>query len=293
MRYTGRFAPSPTGPLHFGSLLAAVGSYCDARAAGGRWLLRMEDIDPPRAMPGASDLILHQLEGYGFEWDGEVLYQSTRGEAYEAALCRLQRQGDLFWCRCSRAELNRLGTGAYPGTCRGFNVPRSDAAIRLRVPSGNIRFDDGVFGACEENVAATVGDFVLRRRDGLYSYQLAVVVDDAEQGVTRVVRGADLLDNTARQIVLQQRLGLPTPGYAHLPLAVHADGSKLSKQTHAPALPLPADPAQLRLALERLGQLPPPATDRLDCREMLAWGIAHWQPDRIRREARVAPGEAT
>lgn len=290
MRHTGRFAPSPTGPLHFGSLLAAVGSYCDARAAGGRWLLRMEDIDPPRAMPGASDLILRQLESYGFAWDGDVLYQSTRGEAYEAALSRLQAQGDLFWCRCSRAELNRLGTSVYPGTCRDFKAPRSDAAIRLRVPSGIIRFDDGVFGVCEEDVAATVGDFVLRRRDGLYSYQLAVVVDDAEQGVTRVVRGADLLDNTARQIMLQQRLGLPAPGYMHLPLAVHADGSKLSKQTHAPSLPLPADPAQLRLALERLGQVLPPAADRLDCPELLAWGVAHWQPGRIRKEARVAPG---
>lgn len=291
MRYTGRFAPSPTGPLHFGSLLAAVGSYCDARAAGGRWLVRMEDTDPPRAMPGASDLILRQLEAYALEWDGTVLYQSQRRDAYEAALARLQAQGDLFWCRCSRATLAELGTGAYPGTCRAFTTPRADAAIRLRVPPGVICFEDAVFGPRAEDVAGTVGDFVLRRRDGLYSYQLAVVVDDAEQGVSRVVRGADLLDNTARQIMLQQRLNLPAPGYLHLPLAVHADGSKLSKQTYATALPLPAQPALLRFALERLGQVLPPAGEQMDCATLLAWGVSHWRPDYIRGAARVAPGE--
>lgn len=289
MPVTGRFAPSPTGPLHFGSLLAAVGSYCAARAAGGRWLVRMEDTDPPRAMPGASDLILRQLEAYGFEWDGAVMYQSRRADAYEAALAQLQAQGDLFWCRCSRTDLARLGASAYPGTCRAFTTPRADAAIRLRVPPGVVEFDDEVFGHQAEDVATAVGDFVLRRRDGLYSYQLAVVVDDAAQGVTQVVRGADLLDNTARQIVLQQRLGLATPTYLHLPLAVHADGSKLSKQTHALPLSLPGDPALLRLALERLGQaLPDAATD---CRSLLAWGVAHWNPHRIRREPRLAPGE--
>lgn len=291
MRYTGRFAPSPTGPLHFGSLLAAVGSYCDARAAGGRWLVRMEDIDPPRAMPGASDLILRQLEAYGLEWDDQILYQSRRGNAYDAALATLQDRGDLFWCRCSRAELARLDADAYPGTCRAFTTQRPDAAIRLKIPPGLIHFDDAVFGLQVEDVAATVGDFVLRRRDGLYSYQLAVVVDDAEQGVNRVVRGADLLDNTARQIVLQQRLDLPTPSYLHLPLAVHADGSKLSKQTHAPALPLPAAPELLRLALGRLGQALPPAGEQLDCVALLAWGVAHWRAENIRGDARIAPGE--
>lgn len=289
MHYTGRFAPSPTGPLHFGSLVAAVGSYCDARAAGGRWLVRMEDIDPPRAMPGASALILRQLEGYGFEWDGDVLFQHTRGEAYEAALAQLARQGDLYWCRCSRATLARQGASVYPGTCRCFTSPRDDAAIRLRVAPGDTRFDDAVFGPQREDVAATVGDFVLRRRDGLYSYQLAVVVDDAFQGVSRVVRGADLLDNTARQIVLQQRLGLPTPAYLHLPLATHRDGSKLSKQTFAQALPLPADPTQLYEALRHLGQAPVPPG--LDCRGLLDWGVAHWNVAHIRRDARVAPGE--
>lgn len=289
MRYIGRFAPSPTGPLHFGSLVAAVGSYCDARAAGGRWLLRMEDIDPPRAMPGASDLILRQLEGYGFEWDGDVLFQHTRSDAYEAALAQLQVQGEVFWCRCSRAELARLGASACPGTCRAFTAPRADAAIRLRVPAGVVDFTDAIFGPQGEDVATAQGDFVLRRRDGLYSYQLAVVVDDAFQGVTRVVRGADLLDNTARQIVLQQRLGLATPGYMHLPLAVHRDGSKLSKQTHARALPLPVDPGLLRQALAHLEQAAPP--EGLDAPALLAWGVAHWQPEHIRRRAGLAPGE--
>ncbi|HET8731592.1 MAG TPA: tRNA glutamyl-Q(34) synthetase GluQRS, partial [Moraxellaceae bacterium] len=197
MRHTGRFAPSPTGPLHFGSLIAAVGSYCAARSAGGRWLVRMEDIDPPRAMSGASELILRQLESYGFEWDGAVLFQSSRSPAYDAALDQLQSQGDLFWCHCSRAELARLGASVYPGTCRQRTSPQTDCAIRLRVPSGVVEFDDAVFGHQAEDVSLTTGDFVLRRRDGLYSYQLAVVVDDAAQGVTHVVRGADLLDNTA------------------------------------------------------------------------------------------------
>lgn len=288
MRYTGRFAPSPTGPLHFGSLVAAVGSYCAARAAAGRWLVRMEDIDPPRAMPGASDLILRQLEGWGFEWDGEVLYQSTRGNAYRAALEQLRDQGDLFWCRCSRAELARLGGAAYPGTCRAFTTPREDASIRLRIPAGIVAFDDAVFGHQAEDVAAVVGDFILRRRDGLFSYQLAVVVDDAAQGMTQVVRGADLLDNTARQIVLQRRLGLATPAYLHLPLAVHGDGSKLSKQTFATALPLPATAGLLREALAHLGQEPP--HERLDCREWLAWGVEHWDPARIRPQSQQAPG---
>ena len=289
MRYTGRFAPSPTGPLHFGSLVAAVGSYCDARAAGGRWLVRMEDIDPPRAMAGASELILRQLEGYGFEWDGEILFQHTRGEAYETALARLQAQGDIFWCRCSRTELARLGARACPGSCRPFTTPREDAAIRLRVPAGLVSFEDAVFGKLAEDVAASQGDFVLRRRDGLYSYQLAVVVDDAFQGVTRVVRGADLLDNTARQIVLQQRLGLPSPGYMHLPLAVHRDGSKLSKQTYACALPLPAEPGLIRQALAHLGQATPP--EELNGRALLEWGVAHWQPGHIQGHPGLAPGE--
>lgn len=285
MPYTGRFAPSPTGPLHIGSLIAAVGSYCDARAAGGRWLVRMEDTDPPRIMPGAADTLLRQLEGYGFEWEGEVLWQSQRSDAYLAALAQLQAQGDIFWCDCSRTTLARLGASAYPGFCRSHTALRPDAAIRLRVPDGIVQFRDLVFGAQAENVREAVGDFVLRRRDSLFSYQLAVVVDDAAQGITHVVRGADLLDNTARQIVLQRRLGVPMPDYLHLPLAVHPDGSKLSKQTHAAPLPLPPVPALLWQVLERLGQPLPAERPPLPAADILAWGVRHWQPATIPRSS--------
>lgn len=283
MPYTGRFAPSPTGPLHAGSLVAAVGSYCDARAAGGRWLVRMEDTDPPRVMPGAADTILRQLEGYGFDWDGEVLWQSQRSEAYLDALARLQAEGHVFWCTCSRTDLARLGASAYPGNCRALTSPRPDAAIRLRVPEGPVKFHDIVLGEQTENVREAVGDFVLRRRDCLFSYQLAVVVDDAAQGVTRVVRGADLLDNTARQIVLHRLLGVATPEYLHLPLAVHPDGSKLSKQTHARPLPLPARSDLLWLVLEKLGQAVPPERPVLPPADILAWGVRHWQTGAIPR----------
>jgi len=276
MTYVGRFAPSPTGPLHFGSLVAAVASYCDARAAGGRWLVRMEDIDPPREMPGAAQRILAQLEAYGFEWDGDVLFQSARLDAYAHALDALRAGGHLFWCTCSRADLARGGGVVYPGTCRAFTAPRDDAAVRLRVPSGSVEFADRVFGPQREDVAATVGDFVVLRRDGLFAYQLAVVVDDAYQRVTDVVRGADLLDNTARQIVLQRLLGLPTPRYMHLPLALNADGSKLSKQTFAKDLPVPADSGLLWRALAFLGQDAPPNAPAATCAEILRHGVAHW-----------------
>ncbi len=285
MPYVGRFAPSPTGPLHQGSLVAAVASFCDARAAAGQWLLRMEDIDPPREMPGAADLILRQLEGYGLHWDGAVLWQHDRLDAYAAAIDQLQGQGDVFWCRCSRSDLARQACAVYPGTCRAHTAPRDDAAVRLRVPAGVVAFDDRVFGPQQEDVAASVGDFVIRRRDGLFAYQLAVVVDDAFQGVTDVVRGADLLDNTARQIVLQRALGLPAVRYLHLPVVCHADGSKLSKQTFAEPLPLPAEPARLWQALHFLGQQPPLSLRNAPSALQLAWAVAHWQPSAIARTA--------
>jgi glutamyl-Q tRNA(Asp) synthetase len=284
MSYTGRFAPTPTGPLHTGSLIAAVASYCDARAAGGKWLLRMEDIDPPREMPGAADLILRQLHAYGLEWDGEVLFQHQRTEAYLAALEQLQEQGDVFWCCCSRTDLVRLGTTAYPGTCRPFTSPRDDAAIRLRVPDRLIRFNDRLFGPQAENLQNSIGDVVLRRRDGLFAYQLAVVVDDAFQNITDVVRGADLLDNTARQVLLQEKLGVATPRYLHLPLMLHADGSKLSKQTFAPALPLPATPALLWQVLMFLGQKIPADLQHATPDRILHWAIQNWTPGDIPRQ---------
>lgn len=274
MPYTGRFAPTPTGPLHFGSLLAAVASYCDARHAGGQWLLRMEDIDPPREMPGAAATILRQLEAYGLHWDGPVLYQSQRSKAYLAAIESLREKDLLFWCRCSRSTL--AGYSVYPGTCREHRQPEPDAAIRLRVQPGIVRFHDRVFGDQQEDLATSVGDFVIRRRDGLFAYQLTVVVDDAMQGVTHVVRGADLLDNTARQMYLQSLLGYPTPEYAHIPLAVNANGEKLSKQNFATALPVAQPEPLMWEALSALGQSPPAELAAAPVSEQLAWATVHW-----------------
>ncbi|MCP5278788.1 MAG: tRNA glutamyl-Q(34) synthetase GluQRS [Thiobacillus sp.] len=255
--YRGRFAPTPSGQLHFGSLVAALGSCLDARSQSGEWLLRMEDVDPPRVVPGAADAILRTLEAYGFEWDGEVMWQGRRAEAYAAALERLREAGQVYACACSRktlAEGARRGVEGfvYPGTCRG-GQPRPGMALRLLVPAARVVFQDGLLGRVACDVARECGDFVLRRADGVYAYQLAVVVDDAEQGITHVVRGADLLASTPRQLVLQAALGYSPPSYLHLPLALDPGGFKLSKQTLAAPLddarPLPA----LRQAAEFLG----------------------------------------
>jgi glutamyl-Q tRNA(Asp) synthetase len=260
---TGRFAPSPTGPLHLGSLVAAVGSWLYARASGGRWLVRIEDIDTPRVVPGSAEEILAALQRYGLEWDGEIVWQSRRTALYERALAVLREKNLVYHCACSRAELQRAASApvgsepVYPGTCRNGIAPGKIArAIRFRAPDEVIAFDDLLAGHVEENVAERTGDFVVRRADGLFAYQLAVVVDDAEQGVTQVVRGADLLASTARQIALQRALGYPTPEYAHLPLVLNPDGTKLGKRDGA--LPLPAlDEARVRetldLALRHLG----------------------------------------
>jgi glutamyl-Q tRNA(Asp) synthetase len=257
---TGRFAPSPTGPLHLGSLVAAVGSWLHARAENGRWLVRVEDIDTPRVVPGSAEEILAALRRYALEWDGEVVWQSRRTALYERALEELRAKGLVYDCACSRAELQRAASAplgrepVYPGTCRnGIAAGKVARAIRFRVPDTVIAFEDRVAGRIEEEAG---GDFVVRRADGLFAYQLAVVVDDAEQGVTQVVRGADLLYSTPRQIALQRVLGYPTPTYAHLPLVVNPDGSKLGKRDGA--LPLPAlDEARVRetlaLALRHLG----------------------------------------
>ena len=248
--YRGRFAPSPTGPLHFGSLLAAFGSWLMARKARGEWLVRIEDLDPPREVAGAAEEQLRTLAGFGLVPDGPVLRQSERGAHYRAALEQLLANGDAFECHCSRSD---LAGGVHRACVPGAR--RTEPAIRLRVPEGTVvGFEDRVHGPLEQDVSAEVGDFVLRRADGPWAYQLAVVVDDAAQGITEVVRGADLLDSTARQIYLQRRLGLPTPRHAHLPLVVDADGRKLSKSLAAlpvdGADPLPA----LRAAWLALGQ---------------------------------------
>ena len=233
----GRFAPSPTGPLHFGSLIAAVGSYCLARRDGGRWLLRMEDLDPPRVVPGAADEILSALENLGLHWDGEIAWQSQRTEAYLEAVERLQERGLVFDCACTRKEilLSAPHPGEegpiYPGTCRGGLYPgRKPRSLRIEVPQEQVCFCDGVFGPFQQVLSEVVGDFVLRRADGLFAYQLAVVVDDAASGINQVVRGADLLSSTPRQVFLHACLGNPVPKYIHLPMVLGSNGKKVSKR---------------------------------------------------------------
>jgi glutamyl-Q tRNA(Asp) synthetase len=263
--YRGRFAPSPTGPLHAGSLVAALASWLDARAHGGQWLVRIEDVDGPRCPPGMDRVILGQLVTLGLVPDEPPVWQSRRGELYQAALDRLIASGHAYGCACTRAEIAaaagpraRHGELVYPGTCRHGTHGRPIRAWRFRV-EGDMAWQDRRLGAQSQDLEAEVGDFVLKRADGLWAYQLAVVVDDAEQGITDIVRGEDLADNTPRQIALQQALGLPTPRYLHTPLVLAADGHKLSKQNGAAALDL-ADPvARLQEAAIRLGLAPPPA----------------------------------
>lgn len=280
--YIGRFAPTPSGYLHFGSLIAALASYLDARAADGRWLLRMEDLDPPREMPGAQDAILRALEAYGFEWDAKMVRQSERLDIYNAMIDRLWQDGHAYACDCSRKQLQPFA-GLYPGFCRDAGRDVTGAAIRLRVPDRKYAFTDRVQGEFRQHLGREVGDFVIRRRDGLIAYQLAVVLDDAWQGVTDVVRGADLLDSTPRQLYLQELLGLPQPRYLHVPLIIQPDGHKLGKRYRSPPLqPEEATPLLLR-ALRALGQ--PTASDLADALpgELLAWAIPRWDAGRIPR----------
>ncbi|MEH6584986.1 MAG: tRNA glutamyl-Q(34) synthetase GluQRS [Halioglobus sp.] len=281
--YRGRFAPSPTGPLHLGSLIAALASYLDARHNGGLWLMRMEDLDPPREEPGAAQSILHSLSDHGLRWDEDTLWQSRRGDAYDEALQQLSQQQQLIRCDCTRAL---LGPG---GACGGRCLPRQleiskPYALRLMVATDDsvIEFTDLLQGTVHETVGAQLPDFVLRRKDGLYAYQLAVVVDDAHQGITHVVRGSDLLESTGRQIYLQQQLGLPRPHYSHLPVITNEQGQKLSKQNHAPALLAAQAAENLRKALGFLRQTPPPA--RLtQCSDILEFATRHWSTGDIPR----------
>lgn len=302
-RPAGRFAPSPTGPLHVGSLVAAVGSWLFARRAGARWLVRMEDLDAPRVVPGCADDILRTLESLGFEWDGDVLFQGGRGEAYAAALERLKALGAAYPCGCSRAEIARAAAAPhgeddevpYPGTCRGGLAPgRTARAWRVRVGGEVVRFEDALMGGRAFDLSATCGDFVVRRADGLFAYQLAVVVDDAWQGVSQVVRGADLLASTPRQILLQRLLGLPVPEYAHLPLVTAPGGGKLSKRDGAVSLAAGRDLGRdgaglLASALAFLGQSPPADASRMPCRELLARAASAFDPARIPREGGPFP----
>lgn len=289
----GRFAPSPTGPLHFGSLIAAVGSYCLARRNGGKWLLRMEDLDPPRVVPGAADEILSALENLGLHWDGEIVWQSQRTEAYIEAVEKLRQRGLVFDCACSRKEilLSAPHPGEdgpiYPGTCRtGLQPGRKPRALRIEVTNEQIGYCDGVFGPLQQVLSEAVGDFILRRADGLFAYQLAVVVDDEAEGVNQVVRGADLLSSTPRQIFLHACLGNRVPEYIHLPLVMGKNGKKISKRYGPVELDHENDAARLiALSLDFLGQTVPASLLGAPPAELLAWAVQSFD----QRDIPVAP----
>ena len=288
-RYRGRFAPSPTGPLHFGSLVAAVGSFLEARTRGGEWLVRMEDLDPPRVAPGAAGSILRALRACGLEWDGAVVHQSARSEAYHCALHRLRQAGLVYPCVCSRREIADSAVAGgegpiYPGTCRGgLPAGKTARALRLSTLGAAVDFEDAVQGRTTHDLERESGDFILYRADEVYAYQLAVVVDDAEQGITDVVRGADLLGSTPRQLYLQRLLALPRPRYAHLPVAVNAAGEKLSKQTHAAPLDAARPVRALVAALAFLGQQPPAELARGTVKQFWDWALANWSLAKVPR----------
>jgi glutamyl-Q tRNA(Asp) synthetase len=287
--YRGRFAPSPTGPLHFGSLVAAVGSYLDAKHHQGKWLVRIEDLDTPRTVKGATGEILGTLEACGLLWDEEVIYQSQRTHAYEEAFLRLKTAGTVYPCACSRKEIadSALQRGielVYPGTCRkGIAQGKVARSWRVRVDDANISFSDRLQGNILQNLATEIGDFVVLRADGLFAYQLAVVVDDAAQGINEVVRGADLLYSTPRQIYLQRLLGLDTPAYMHLPVAVDEQGEKLSKQTLARPVGKNNPVSLLYKSLVYLHQQPPVDFQSGNVEQILDWAVANWRPDRLTR----------
>lgn len=277
--YIGRFAPSPTGPLHFGSLLAALASYLDAKSQNGQWLIRMEDLDPPREMKGAQDLILKALDVYGFHSDQEIIYQSDRSDIYQSALDRLIKAQQVFPCTCSRKQLS-ANKGVHFGNCYSTASPfawRLDSQQSDDIDSaGNISFDDQLQGKFRQSIEHDIGDFVVKRKELLWAYQLAMVVDDHEQGITHVVRGIDLIDSTLRQNMLQTRLNYSKPHYAHIPVACAPNGQKLSKQNLAPALDLEKPVENLWRALSWLGQKPPESLCKASVKEMLLWAIEHW-----------------
>ena len=289
MAYRGRFAPSPTGPLHFGSLIAAVGSYLEARSRGGEWLVRLEDLDRPRVASGAANHILQTLRAFGFDWDGPLTRQSAREDAYHAALHRLRAAGRVYPCSCSRREiadsaLRGIDGPVYPDTCaEGLRDERRARALRVRTDAEPIGFTDAVQGEIVQSLTRDIGDFLVYRADRVFAYQLAVVVDDAQQGITDVVRGSDLLLSTPRQIHLQRLLGLPTPRYLHLPVAVNAEGQKLSKQTLAAAVEQDMGVPALFAALHFLGQSPAPKMRHLVLQDFWRAAFATWDPARIPR----------
>lgn len=298
--YRGRFAPSPTGPLHFGSLIAALGSYLEARSQNGQWLIRIDDIDPPREVAGASDLMIKTLAAFGFEWDESIEYQSQRHEYYKAALQQLQDQGDTYPCGCSRKEIAaaehdpdiypRIYPGVYPGTCRaGLPSGKTARQIRFRVSDQHFTIDDALQGPQHYDLAHQIGDFVILRADGFFAYQLATAVDDALQGITHVVRGHDLLTSTPRQCLIQQRLGYSSPGYCHLPVAVNETGQKLSKQNLATGLDLTDPVPQLINAMTFLGQQIPADLHQNGLNAFWDWAISNWKMAAVPRKTAIRP----
>ena len=293
-QYVGRFAPSPTGPLHFGSLLAAVASYLQARANNGLWLLRIEDIDPPREQPGADKLIIDALEAYGFAWDGPICYQSRNTERHEA-LVRELRSADLAYpCACSRRDLAGMPRGplgpVYPGTCRA-GCDADEVAIRVRTDDDPVEFTDLLQGSQAQRLESESGDFVVKRRDGLIAYHLAVVADDHDQRISEIVRGMDLLDSTPRQIYLQRLLGFEAPGYAHVPVVEVAPGEKLSKQTGAAAIPTDEVRPVLLQALRALRQAPADDLRDASLESIWEWAIGAWNPEPLRHKTSIPAEE--
>jgi glutamyl-Q tRNA(Asp) synthetase len=294
--YVGRFAPSPTGPLHFGSLLAAVASYLQARVNQGKWLLRVEDIDPPREQHGADILIVNALEAYGFEWDGPLTYQRQFQKRHEELVQVLLDDGQAYPCSCSRRDLagaRRGSLGAiYPGTCRS-GCQSSDAAIRVRTDDEPIRFVDALQGEQRQRLESESGDFIIKRRDGLVAYHLAVVADDHDQGITEIVRGIDLLDSTPRHIHLQRLLGFATPGYLHIPVAENKDGQKLSKLTGAAAIDQQEVRPVLVCALDALGQKPPGDLAASSLGTIWEWAAANWRPEVMQDQKSIPADQYT
>ncbi|MDD1791948.1 tRNA glutamyl-Q(34) synthetase GluQRS [Enterovibrio makurazakiensis] len=286
MHYVGRFAPSPSGPLHFGSLVAALGSYLQAHANQGHWLVRIEDIDPPREVKGSADAILRTLDAYGLHWDGEVLYQHTRYEAYQAHIDTWLDNGNAYFCQCTRRQIKDAG-GIYPGTCRHRELEREQSAVRVCIDNPVHEFVDIKHGIVPLDVTMAAEDFIIKRRDGLFAYNLAVVLDDIYQGVTEVVRGADLIEPTGRQVSLYQKLGASTVSYLHLPLALNADGNKLSKQNYAPAIDNANPGPALEAALAFLGHPIPNELKGAGVEELLLWGKENWHVNMLPTDTEV------
>lgn len=274
---TGRFAPSPTGPLHYGSLLAAVASYLNIRAQNGIWLVRIDDLDPPREMPGAASDILNTLEIFGLHWDRDVVYQSRRLRVYDQALNQLQKMDLIYPCSCSRKDRMNRGESVYTGHCRNSSRVAKNFSVRIKVPAQILRWNDLIQGPQSSRLSQDYGDFIVRRADGLHAYHLAVVLDDANQGITENIRGADLLASTSAQIFLQQALKIRSPQYAHIPVATNRHGEKLSKQSGAAPVSI-QDPARtLFKILQDLGQKPPQQLESCSIFDILHWGEKNWR----------------